>query len=63
MNSIERDAWIVRCAEQLHEQWPRVPLEQLREVADEIRLEHERTLKEPELAAILWLRRGLPGAG
>ena len=54
MNSQE---WIERAAARLHEQWPRMPSDQLREVAAEI----QRDLEQPEHAAELWLRQGIPG--
>ena len=50
--------WVQRCAARLHEQWPHVPDDQLREVAAEI----QRELEHPEHAAELWLRQGIPDA-
>lgn len=54
--------WLQRCAERLHERWPRVPHEQLAEVAAEIQRNALRQLDEPEHAAAQWLRQGLPDA-
>lgn len=50
------DDWLQRCAARLHEQWPHVPDDQLREVAAEI----QRELEQPEHIAELWLRQGMP---
>jgi hypothetical protein len=50
------DEWITRCTARLHEQWPTLPDDQLREVAAEI----QRELEQPEHAAELWLRQGMP---
>ena len=47
---------VQRVAARLHEQWPRLPDDQLREGAAEI----QRELEEPEHAAELWLRQGMP---
>ena len=54
--------WVTRCAARLHDQWPRLPDEQLREVAEELRHHAERQLEEPEHAAVEWLRHGMPNA-
>jgi hypothetical protein len=48
--------WVARCAARLHERWPHVPAEQLREVATEIQQNAWRQITEPEHAATLWLR-------
>jgi hypothetical protein len=52
--------WVSRCAARLHEQWPRLPEDQLREVAADIQREAQRALDEPEHAAVEWLRHGMP---
>ena len=54
--------WVARCSARLHEQWPRVPPEQLAEVAAEIQRDYQRALEEPERAAVEWLRQGMPVA-
>jgi hypothetical protein len=56
MNSHE---WIERS--RLQHQWPRLPPQQLREVAEELRREVERQ-SDPEHAAAQWLRQGMPTA-
>jgi len=57
---MDRQEWIARCSARLHAQWPRVPHEQLDEVAAEIQRKVQRQLEEPERAAVEWLRRGMP---
>jgi len=52
--------WVTRCAARLHERWPRLPEDQLREVAAEIQREAWRQIAEPEHAAAKWLHQGLP---
>jgi hypothetical protein len=59
MNSEE---WVARCAARLHEQWPRVPLDQLAEVASEIQRNAQRQVEEPEHAAVEWLGHAMPDA-
>jgi len=54
--------WVARCAARLHDQWPRLPDEQLREVAEELRRNAQRQMEEPEHAAVEWLRYGMPNA-
>ena len=54
--------WLARCSARLHVQWPRVPNEQLAEVAVEIQRNALRQLEEPEHAAAEWLRLGMPDA-
>jgi len=57
---MDKQEWIARCSARLHAQWPTVPQEQLVEVAAEIQSEVQRQLEAPELAAIQWLRQGIP---
>ena len=52
--------WLARCAERLHALWPRVPRDQLAEVAGELRSRTLRQLDEPELAATDWATLGIP---
>jgi hypothetical protein len=59
---VDRNEWLARCAERLHTQWPRLPRDQLEEVAAEIQRNAERQVKEPEHAAAQWLRLGIPDA-
>jgi hypothetical protein len=54
--------WVARCTARLHQQWPRLPDDQLREVAEELRRKVERQSDDPEHAALEWLRRGIPTA-
>lgn len=59
---MDRQEWIRRCSVRLHAQWPRVPAEQLQEVASEIEQAVHRQLADPELAAVEWLRQAIPEA-
>lgn len=54
------DEWVQRCAARLHEQWPRVPHDQLAEVAAELQRNVEQQANNPEHAAVEWLRQGIP---
>jgi hypothetical protein len=60
---METKEWVARCTARLSAQWPRVPDEQLDEVARELLVLAERQLSEPEQVATLWLRQGIPDAG
>jgi hypothetical protein len=57
---MNRQEWIARCTARLREQWPRLALEQLQEVAEELHHDAQRQLEEPERAATQWLRQGMP---
>ena len=57
---MEKQEWIARCSARLREQWPRLTLEQLREVAEHLHDNTQRQLEEPERAAVQWLRQGIP---
>jgi hypothetical protein len=57
---VNRQEWIARCSARLQAQWPRVPREQLIEVAAELRREHECQESQPERAASAWLALGIP---
>jgi hypothetical protein len=57
---MDSQQWIARCSERLHRQWPRIPADQLLELAEQLRLDAERQLEDPELAATKWLQRGIP---
>ena len=46
----------------LHAQWPRVPAEQLQEVASEIVQAMHRQLADPEIATVKWLLQVIPDA-
>lgn len=57
---MNRQEWIARCSARLREQWPRLTIEQLQEVAEELHDDTQRQLEEPERAAVQWLRQGMP---
>ena len=57
MNATE---WTFRCAAQLHEQWPRVPHEDLENLAEALMKEDRWRAMEPSEAAVQWLRQGIP---
>jgi hypothetical protein len=57
---MEAQQWIQRCSARLRQQWPRVPAEQLDELAEELRRNLERQAEDPERAAVDWLRQGIP---
>lgn len=59
MNSIE---WTLRCAERLHEQWPRVDRSDLESLADALQAEERWKWMEPQDAAVQWLSQGIPPA-
>jgi hypothetical protein len=59
---MDSDQWLARCAARLHQRWPHVPDDQLREVAADIQRNAWRQIKEPEHAAVEWLRQGIPDA-
>lgn len=52
--------WVARCAARLQQQWPRVPPDQIDELAEELRAELQRRAEDPERAAAEWLRQGIP---
>lgn len=57
MNTLE---WIFRCATRLHEQWPRADEVELADTARDLWLEPRWREMEPEVAAVQWLRQGIP---
>jgi hypothetical protein len=57
---MNRQEWIARCSARLREQWPRLALDQLQEVAAQLHDDTRRQLEEPERAAAQWLRQGMP---
>jgi hypothetical protein len=59
MNSVE---WTLRCAERLHEQWPRVDRSDLENLADALQAEDRWKWMEPQDAAVQWLSQGIPPA-
>jgi hypothetical protein len=52
--------WTWRCAEKLHEQWPRVDPGDLVNVAEALQREDRWKGMEPDAAAVEWLRQGIP---
>lgn len=58
--TMDPQQWVARCAARLQRQWPRVPPEQIDELAAELRVELERRAEDPERAATEWLRQGIP---
>lgn len=60
MNAAE---WTWKCAERLHEQWPRVDRVDLEHLAEALHVEERWQNMEPGEAAVQWLRQGLPQVG
>ena len=52
--------WTWRCAEKLHEQWPRVDPGDLVNVAEALQREERWKDLDPADAALEWLRQGIP---
>lgn len=52
--------WTWRCAEQLHEQWPRVDRSDLENVAEALHREDRWRTLRPEVAAMQWVAQGIP---
>ena len=52
--------WVARCALRLREEWPRLAGSDLAEVAEQIWVEERWRDLEPEVAAVQWLRQGIP---
>ena len=57
MNAAE---WTWKCAERLHEQWPRVDRADLEHLAEALLVEDRWKCMEPNEAAVEWLRQGIP---
>jgi hypothetical protein len=51
--------WTWRCAERLHEQWPRVDRVDLEHLAEALRKEGRWQAMEPADAAVEWLSQGV----
>ena len=60
MNAAE---WTWKCAERLHEQWPRVDRVDLEHLAEALHTEDRWKGMEPDDAALEWLRQGIPQQG
>lgn len=54
------EQWALRCAQQLHQQWPRVGQNDLEHLADALWRDPRWQGMEPTQAAIEWLRQGIP---
>jgi hypothetical protein len=54
------EQWIFRCAQQLHQQWPRVDRSDLEHVASSLWNEPRWQSIEPSAAAIAWIAQGIP---
>lgn len=52
--------WIHQCAERLHEQWPRVDLDDLEHLANALITEERWRRLPPMDAAMQWLAQGIP---
>ena len=59
MNAAE---WTWKCAQRLHEQWPRVDRVDLEHLAEALHVENQWNCMEPADAAERWLQQGLPRA-
>lgn len=55
--------WVFRCSARLHAQWPRLPRDQLDEVASDLGSDHRWRDMTPETAAVNWLSQGIPVQG
>ena len=56
------ETWAFKCAQQLHEQWPRVDHADLEHLAEALWKESRWQSMEPAAAALAWLRQGIPAA-
>jgi hypothetical protein len=52
--------WIYRCAKRLREQWPHADAVELADAARDLWLQPRWQTLEPEVAAVEWLRQGIP---
>jgi hypothetical protein len=53
-------AWTWKCAERLHEQWPRVDRVDIENIAEALHREDRWRALEPAVAATQWLAQGIP---
>ena len=56
------ETWAFKCAQQLHEQWPRVDHADLEHLAEALWKESRWQSMEPAAAALAWLQQGIPTA-
>jgi hypothetical protein len=54
--------WVARCSARLHAQWPRIGRPDRDEVARQLFDDERWRAKEPEEAALEWVRQGSPNA-
>lgn len=59
---MDEHEWVARCSARLHAQWPRLGRQQRDEAAEELARTDRWRCKEPEVAALEWLRQGIPNA-
>ena len=57
---MDQQEWIARCAERLHQQWPRTVREKPEQTAEELNRHVTWRQYGPEVAAVMWLRLGAP---
>lgn len=57
---MDQQEWIARCADRLHQQWPRAAQRQLEQQAQELNRHRQWGQYGPEVAAVMWLRLGRP---
>lgn len=55
--------WTWKCAERLHEQWPRVDRVDLEDLAAALHREVRWKALAPDDAALAWLRQAIPVGG
>ncbi len=51
--------WEIRCAGRLHQQWPTIPVDELRETAARLAEDDRLRKSAPEEAATWWLQQGV----
>jgi len=59
---MDTNEWTLKCADRLHEQWPRVDRDDLEHLAKALQAEARWKTLEPDDAAVQWLRQGIPEA-
>jgi hypothetical protein len=59
---MSKEEWICRCSARLHAQWPSVSRQQRDETAAELWVNDRWRGREPEEAAVEWVRQGIPHA-
>jgi len=60
MEESSRTTWVARCSHRLRERWRTVDLESLEDLARELWADERLRARQPEDAAVEWLRRGIP---